>query len=119
MRKPTLALYAAALLLIPSAAAAKKKKAMPENPVVLINTSEGDIYLELFEREAPVTVKNFLGLAEGTKEWTDPVTREKKTKPFYDGLLFHRVIKFHCKVVEVKRLQQLHEGQLGMFHSQI
>ncbi len=91
MRKLIPALCAAALLLPQSPAAAKKKKA-PENPIVLLKTSEGDIYLELFESEAPVTVKNFLGLAEGTKEWTDPTTQKKKKKPFYDGLVFHRVI---------------------------
>ncbi len=57
-----------------------------------LHTTAGDIRIELFPNHAPHTVKNFVGLAEGTKEWTDPRTGEKKTEPFYDGLAFHRVI---------------------------
>jgi peptidyl-prolyl cis-trans isomerase A (cyclophilin A) len=56
-------------------------------------TSEGDFTIRLFEAEAPNTVANFVGLAEGTKEWTDPQTRQKVKRPFYDGLVFHRVIE--------------------------
>ena len=55
-------------------------------------TSEGRFTVRLFEAEAPNTVANFVGLAEGTKEWTDPKTGQKVKKPFYDGLIFHRVI---------------------------
>ena len=55
-------------------------------------TTEGNFTIRLFEAEAPNTVANFVGLAEGTKEWTDPKTRQKVTRPFYDGLVFHRVI---------------------------
>ncbi len=57
-----------------------------------MHTTAGDIRIELFPNQAPHTVKNFVGLAEGSKEWTDPRTGEKKTEPFYDGLAFHRVI---------------------------
>ena len=57
-----------------------------------LHTSKGDIVLELFEDHAPKTVENFVGLAEGTKEWLDPMTREVTTKPYYDGLTFHRII---------------------------
>jgi len=46
----------------------------------------------LFAAEAPKTVENFVGLAEGTKEFLDPKTRQKTRRPFYDGLIFHRVI---------------------------
>jgi peptidyl-prolyl cis-trans isomerase A (cyclophilin A) len=46
----------------------------------------------LFEKEAPQTVANFIGLAEGTKEFADPKTSRKTKRPFYDGLMFHRVI---------------------------
>jgi peptidyl-prolyl cis-trans isomerase A (cyclophilin A) len=46
----------------------------------------------LFEKEAPKTVANFVGLVEGTKEWRDPSTGEKKSGPYYDGIVFHRVI---------------------------
>ncbi len=64
-----------------------------KNPVVLMQTTSGDIYIELFEKDAPKTVENFIGLAEGTKEFTDPETKETVTRPLYDDLKFHRVIK--------------------------
>ncbi len=56
------------------------------------NTSEGKIVVRLFESDAPITVKNFIELAEGSKEWTHPSTREKSTAKLYDGTIFHRVI---------------------------
>ena len=56
------------------------------------DTTEGRFTIQLFEKEAPQTVANFVGLAEGTKEWKDPVTGEKKKAPFYDGVVFHRII---------------------------
>jgi peptidyl-prolyl cis-trans isomerase A (cyclophilin A) len=55
-------------------------------------TSEGSFTVRLFEEEVPQTVANFVGLVEGTKEFTDPKTRQKVKKPYYDGLIFHRVI---------------------------
>lgn len=55
-------------------------------------TSEGNFTVRLFDQEAPKTVENFVGLAEGTKQWTDPRTNQKVTKPYYDGVIFHRVI---------------------------
>lgn len=56
-------------------------------------TDKGEIVVELFEDDAPGTVENFIGLATGAKEWTDPKSGEKqKGKPLYDGLRFHRVI---------------------------
>lgn len=65
---------------------------MSENPKVTLQTNYGDIELELFHDKTPKTVDNFIGLADGTKEWTDPKTGEKVKKPFYNGLIFHRVI---------------------------
>jgi len=57
-------------------------------------TTEGSFKVRLFYQEVPETVDNFVGLAEGTKEWTHPGTREKMTNtPFYDGIIFHRIIK--------------------------
>ncbi len=56
------------------------------------DTSEGTFKIRLFDQEAPKTVANFVGLAEGTKEWTDPVTGAKKKEPFYNGVVFHRII---------------------------
>ena len=55
-------------------------------------TSEGNFSVRLFDHVAPNTVANFVGLAEGTKEFTDPKTGQKVKRPFYDGLIFHRVI---------------------------
>ena len=55
-------------------------------------TTEGDFTVRLFDQEAPRTVENFVGLAEGTKEWSDPRTNQKVRKPYYDGTIFHRVI---------------------------
>ena len=52
----------------------------------------GDINVNLFPDQAPKTVRNFTGLAEGTQEWTDPRVRAKSTAPLYDGVIFHRVI---------------------------
>jgi peptidyl-prolyl cis-trans isomerase A (cyclophilin A) len=57
-----------------------------------MKTTLGDIVLVLFEDKAPKTVANFVGLASGTKEWTDPKTGEKVKRPLYNGTIFHRVI---------------------------
>jgi len=57
-----------------------------------LETSMGTIRVRLFPQEAPKTVENFVGLATGTKEWTDPTTGEKVRRPLYDGTIFHRVI---------------------------
>jgi peptidyl-prolyl cis-trans isomerase A (cyclophilin A) len=56
------------------------------------DTSEGSFTVRLFDREAPRTVENFVGLAEGKKPWKDPRTNQTVTKPYYDGVIFHRVI---------------------------
>jgi cyclophilin family peptidyl-prolyl cis-trans isomerase len=64
-----------------------------ENPMCLIQTTVGNIEVELFRSDAPKTVANFIGLAEGTKEFVDAKTRKKVKRPFYDGVIFHRVIK--------------------------
>jgi peptidyl-prolyl cis-trans isomerase A (cyclophilin A) len=55
-------------------------------------TSEGNFTIRLFDQEVPNTVANFVGLAEGTREWTDPRTNQKASQPYYDGTIFHRVI---------------------------
>jgi peptidyl-prolyl cis-trans isomerase A (cyclophilin A) len=55
-------------------------------------TSEGNFTIRLYDQEAPKTVENFVALAEGTKEWMDPRTNQKVKKPYYDGVIFHRVI---------------------------
>jgi peptidyl-prolyl cis-trans isomerase A (cyclophilin A) len=55
-------------------------------------TSQGNFTAKLFETETPKTVANFVGLAEGTTEWTNPRTRQAEKKPLYNGTVFHRVI---------------------------
>ena len=58
-----------------------------------MDTSAGRLTCKLFDKEAPLAAANFLGLATGSKDWTDPVTAQKvHGKPFYDGTTFHRVI---------------------------
>jgi peptidyl-prolyl cis-trans isomerase A (cyclophilin A) len=57
-----------------------------------LHTNHGDIVLNLFGDQAPKTVDNFVGLASGTKEYTDPETGAKTTGKFYDGLTFHRIM---------------------------
>ena len=59
----------------------------------LFETTQGNFKVKLFNDKTPKTVENFVGLAEGTKEFTDAKSGEKSKRPFYDGLVFHRVIK--------------------------
>jgi peptidyl-prolyl cis-trans isomerase A (cyclophilin A) len=56
------------------------------------DTTLGQFTVELFDTKAPKTVANFAGLAEGTKEWKHPKTGQKSKAPYYDGIIFHRVI---------------------------
>jgi peptidyl-prolyl cis-trans isomerase A (cyclophilin A) len=64
----------------------------PAGTYALFNTSEGQIVTRLFEKEAPKTVANFIELAEGSREWTHPVSNAKSKDKLYDGSIFHRVI---------------------------
>jgi peptidyl-prolyl cis-trans isomerase A (cyclophilin A) len=65
----------------------------PTGATVLFDTSMGRMTCRLFDKQAPEAVANFVGLAKGTKEWTDPATKQKvRGKPYYDGTTFHRVI---------------------------
>src|ERR1700690_3338351 len=64
----------------------------PAGTYALFETSQGNVVVRLLEKEAPNTVANFVGLAEGTKEFTNERTGKKEKRPFYDGLVFHRVI---------------------------
>jgi len=67
-----------------------KKKGLPM--FAIFETNKGNIKIKLFADKAPKTVENFVGLAEGTKKFTDPKTGKETTRAFYDGLIFHRVI---------------------------
>jgi peptidyl-prolyl cis-trans isomerase A (cyclophilin A) len=66
--------------------------ALTAGTYAVFNTTEGKITIQLFEADAPVTVKNFIELAEGAREWTHPLTHAKSTSKLYDGTIFHRVI---------------------------
>ncbi len=66
---------------------------VPTGPTAILDTSMGRITCKLFDKQAPIAVANFVGLATGTKDWTDPTTKQKvHGKPYYDGTTFHRVI---------------------------
>jgi len=65
---------------------------LPPGTYAHFTTPLGNFTIKLFDQDAPKTVANFTGLAEGTKEWTDPKTGQKVKKPYYEGLIFHRVI---------------------------
>lgn len=58
----------------------------------IFGTTEGSIVCRLFEQEAPITVKNFIELAEGAREWEHPREGKKSKTPLYNGTIFHRVI---------------------------
>ncbi|MFI6352579.1 peptidylprolyl isomerase [Streptomyces sp. NPDC050743] len=65
---------------------------MAEQLYATLKTNHGDIVVQLFPNHAPETVKNFVELAQGEREWTHPGTGEKSKKPLYNGTIFHRVI---------------------------
>ena len=77
------------LLLLPSLLLAQDAS----NPTAVFDTTAGKINCVLFKDKAPITVENFIGLATGKKDWTNPISKAKKTStPLYDGTIFHRVI---------------------------
>jgi peptidyl-prolyl cis-trans isomerase A (cyclophilin A) len=59
----------------------------------VFNTSKGKIVAELYEKYAPVSVKNFVGLAEGSKPWYDPATKTMVKRPMYQNMIFHRALQ--------------------------
>src|SRR5574341_1474918 len=73
-------------------AGAEKEKKVSEPLYATLKTSMGDVVVRVYEDKAPRTVENFVGLATGTKEWTDPKTGQKENRPLYSGTIFHRVI---------------------------
>jgi peptidyl-prolyl cis-trans isomerase A (cyclophilin A) len=73
--------------------AAAAMKGTKQQPVAIIHTSMGDLTCVLFPKSAPIGTANFIGLARGTKDWTDPVSGKKMHGvPLYDNTTFHRVI---------------------------
>ena len=85
---------AAALLPLTTFAQGKFMKLASEGKdlYATLDTTQGEIVIRFFSKDAPKTVANFVGLAAGEKEFTDPSTGKATRKPFYDGLVFHRVI---------------------------
>jgi peptidyl-prolyl cis-trans isomerase A (cyclophilin A) len=69
-----------------------QRSSVSEDLFATLVTTEGDIRVQLFPNHAPKTVANFVELAEGTREWTDPRTGKRAATPLYDGTIFHRVI---------------------------
>jgi peptidyl-prolyl cis-trans isomerase A (cyclophilin A) len=77
----------------PNRAAGSTAAAASASPTAIIDTTAGKITCTLFPKQAPIGVENFIGLATGTKDWTSPITHQKKHGvPLYDGTIFHRVI---------------------------
>jgi peptidyl-prolyl cis-trans isomerase A (cyclophilin A) len=74
------------------AAEKKADKKAAKDTFAIFETNKGNFKVKFFTETAPKTVDNFVGLAKGTKAWTDPKTGKEVKKPFYDGLIFHRVI---------------------------
>src|SRR5262245_16887941 len=100
VRNTIFALFASTALLAqtPTPAPAAAKPAAPTAPArepgtyATFTTSLGTIVCVLYEKESPITVKNFIALARGGKAWTDPKTGQKVTRPLYSGTIFHRVL---------------------------
>ena len=77
----------------PGAGTPAKAGPEPTGPTIVIDTTMGRLTCKTFDKQAPKAVANFIGLAEGTKQWsTDQGKTKQRGKRFYDGLLFHRVI---------------------------
>jgi peptidyl-prolyl cis-trans isomerase A (cyclophilin A) len=81
-----------ALALAAAPAEAQTEAKLQPGVYAHFSTSEGDFTVHLFDQDAPKTVANFVGLAEGTKAWTDPKTGQLVKRPYYNGLIFHRII---------------------------
>ncbi|MBL0058163.1 MAG: peptidylprolyl isomerase [Elusimicrobia bacterium] len=90
--KRIIPIAAAAMILMTGALMAADGWKKQAGTYAVIDTELGTIVCKLFPDKAPKTVANFVGLAEGTKEFSDPKTGAKTKRPFYDGIIFHRVI---------------------------
>ena len=69
-----------------------KPEPVPDGPIIVIDTTMGRLTCKTFPTQAPLAVANFIGLAEGTKDWSDASNQKHHNQRFYDGLIFHRVI---------------------------
>jgi peptidyl-prolyl cis-trans isomerase A (cyclophilin A) len=85
--------FIAVVLFVTCAAAVRAASTSAGHLTAIIHTTAGDLRCELFPDKAPKTVANFVGLATGKKDWTNPRTRKvERNRPYYDGVIFHRVI---------------------------
>ncbi len=82
-----------AVALLTTAGFAQQQKGRKPGLYAVIDTTMGTFVCELYEKSAPLAVENFVGLARGTKEWLSPKGDMMKNKPYYDGIIFHRVVK--------------------------
>ena len=82
----------AALAQAPQAPPAHPAVARPDGLYAIFKTSMGDITVQLFEKDTPLTVRNFVGLAKGTKPWKDPKTGAMVRRPLYNNTIFHRIM---------------------------
>lgn len=88
-----------ALILIAAAAFAQKEPAqLKPGLYAVFNTSKGEIVAILYEKYTPASVKNFVGLAQGTKAWRDPQTGAMVRRPMYSNITFHRVL--HAQMIQ-------------------
>lgn len=76
----------------PAPQASPAKPAREDGLYAVMTTTQGTITFRLFEKETPITVRNFRGLVRGTREFRDPKTGAMVKRPFYNGIIFHRVI---------------------------
>ncbi len=81
------------MLWMAAASGAEQQKGRKPGLYAVFDTSMGTFVCELYEKQAPLAVGNFVGLARGTKEWLSPKGDMIRNKPYYDGIIFHRVIK--------------------------
>src|SRR5512140_1003485 len=99
VKRAGLALVSAIVVLVAAIAAAQTSPPAPKwksvpGTYAVFETARGTIVIKLMPDVAPKTVANFVGLATGTKEWTDPKTRARKKSRYFDGQIFHRVTEF-------------------------
>lgn len=73
--------------------AQKEPKPLKAGLYAVFDTSEGSFTAELYEKYTPISVRTFVGLAQGTRAWLDPKTRTAVKRPLYDGVTFHRVLR--------------------------
>ena len=75
-----------------AASCAFAQKELPPGLYAVFNTSVGTITAKLYEKDTPIAVQTFVGLAQGTKRWADPETHKWVKRPLYDNITFHRII---------------------------